>query len=166
MKRDGVDYRKLEANNECQITTLDSGIIDYDDVVDWIVDYAREHDLKIEGICYDPANANAIITKLEKIGYPMVEVRQGTMSLNMPTRQFKLDVFDGKVKHNGNVLLTNAINNAYLKYDNNGVMIDKKKNNNKIDPIAALIFAYESVYDLETDNTDYNEYYKSESFSF
>ena len=78
--------------------------------------------------------------------WPLIEVSQTTMVLNMPTKQFRDDVKNGKIKHSGNPLLTMAVNNAYTKVDNNGMRIDKNKNSNKIDPLDAGLDAYAVCY--------------------
>ena len=167
--RDGLPYRELEKVGECSITQLESGIVDYDQVFDYIQKLIEENDLECLGICYDPYNANSLIAKAEKANYPMLEVRQGTLTLNVPTRSFRQQVFEGNVVHKKNIILTNAVNNAVVKEDNNGIQINKAKNSNKIDPIAGLINAYVFAMDyfenVEGSKAD-NEFYRSEEFSF
>ena len=168
-KRDGLPYRELEKAGECSITQLESGIVDYDQVFQFIQDLIQENDLECMGICYDPYNANSLISKAEKANYPMLEVRQGTITLNVPTRTFREQVYEGNVIHNKNTILTHAVNNAILKTDNNGIQINKSKNSNKIDPIAALINAYVFAMDYFTATEGAkadNEFYTSEEFSF
>ncbi|MDT2597766.1 terminase large subunit [Enterococcus dongliensis] len=168
-KRDGLPYRELEKAGECSITQLESGIVDYDQVFEFIQDLIQENDLECMGICYDPYNANSLISKSEKANYPMLEVRQGTITLNVPTRTFREQVYEGNIIHRKNTILTHAVNNAILKTDNNGIQINKSKNSNKIDPIAALINAYVFAMDYftktEGSKAD-NEFYTSEEFSF
>ncbi|MCM6872024.1 terminase TerL endonuclease subunit, partial [Enterococcus faecium] len=101
-KRDGLPYRELEKAGECSITQLESGIVDYDQVFQFIQDLIQENDLECMGICYDPYNANSLISKAEKANYPMLEVRQGTITLNVPTRTFREQVYEGNVIHNKN----------------------------------------------------------------
>ena len=86
----------------------------------------------------------SILTMIEKRHpeWPLIQVSQTTMVLNMATKQFRDDVKNGKIKHSGNQLLTMAFNNAYTKVDNNGMRIDKNKNSNKIDPADAGLNAY------------------------
>lgn len=168
-KRDGLPYRELEKAGECSITQLESGIVDYDQVFQFIQDLIQENDLECMGICYDPYNANSLISKAEKANYPMLEVRQGTITLNVPTRTFREQVYEGNVIHKKNTILTHAVNNAILKTDNNGIQINKSKNSNKIDPIAALINAYVFAMDYFTTTEGAkadNEFYTSEEFSF
>lgn len=147
-KRDGVNYTDLQTKGECSITTLDSGVIDYDEVYEWLDNFVMENDLDVQCIAYDPHQYGHILTSVEKNHpeWPQVEIRQGTLTLNMPTKQFRDDVKDLKVRHSGNELLTAAINNAITKVDNNGMRIDKNKNSNRIDPIDALLDAYAMCY--------------------
>lgn len=168
-KRDGLPYRELEKIGECSITQLESGIVDYDQVFEFIQDLIQENDLECIGIAYDPYNANSLISKAEKANYPMLEVRQGAITLNVPTRTFREQVYEGNIIHRKNTILTHAVNNAILKTDNNGIQINKSKNSNKIDPIVALIDAYVFAMDYFTETEGSkadNEFYTSEEFSF
>lgn len=164
IKRDGIDYVSMEQAGECSITRLDSGIIDYDSLVDYVQRLIGKYNFNVKAIAYDPYNAQTIITKFEKLNYPLFEVRQGTKTLNIPTRNFRDLLFDGKIKHDGNKILAYAVNNAIIRVDNNGWQLDKAKNTNKIDPIAALINAYVagmSYYDNEEEHKAKNEYYET-----
>lgn len=168
-KKDGLKYRELEKQGECSITKLDSGIIDYLQVFEFIQWLVQENSLDLQGICYDPYNANSLISMAEQANYPMLEVRQGTLTLNVPTRTFREQVAEGNIIHPKNTILTHAVNNALVKEDNNGLQINKAKNSNKIDPIAALMNAYVMAmnhYQEEERSVADNEFYKSESFSF
>ncbi|MGQ5518785.1 terminase large subunit [Enterococcus gallinarum] len=168
-KRDGLPYRDLEIVGECSITQLESGIVDYEQVFEFIQDLITLNDLECLGICYDPYNANSLITMAEKANYPMLEVRQGSVTLNVPTRTFRQQVFEQNIVHVKNTILTHAVNNAILKEDNNGIQINKSKNSNKIDPIAALMNAYVFAMDYYTETEGVkadNEFYTSNEFSF
>lgn len=168
-KKDGLNYRKLEQEGECSITQLESGIVDYEQVFEFIQSLIEENELDLQGICYDPFNANSIISMAEKENYPMIEVRQGTRTLNVPTRTFREQVFAGNIIHPKNTILTHAVNNALTKEDNNGIQINKAKNSNKIDPIAALMNAYVFAmnhYENQERSVADNEFYKSDAFTF
>ncbi|MEK0398455.1 terminase large subunit [Tetragenococcus halophilus] len=168
-KKDGLNYRKLEQEGECSITQLESGIVDYEQVFEFIQSLIEENELDLQGICYDPFNANSIISMAEKENYPMLEVRQGTRTLNVPTRTFREQVFAGNIIHPKNTILTHAVNNALTKEDNNGIQINKAKNSNKIDPIAALMNAYVFAmnhYENQERRVADNEFYKSDAFTF
>ncbi|EJF00898.1 terminase large subunit [Liquorilactobacillus mali] len=169
IKRDGIDYRSMERAKECTITRLESGIIDYDAVFEYIQSIIGKYNFRVKAIAYDPYNFDALLTKFEKANYPLFEVRQGTKTLNIPTRDFREKLYDGKIQHNGNKILAYAVNNAILKVDNNGWQIDKARNSNRIDPIAALINAYVAgmdYYEESEANQHANDYYTSAEFSF
>ena len=156
-KRDGVSYTNLERQGYCEITTLESGVIDDERVLEKIEEMVYQNDWEVNGICFDPYQFGTLLTMIEKRHpeWPLIEVSQTTMVLNMPTKQFRDDVKNGKIKHSGNPLLTMAVNNAYTKVDNNGMRIDKNKNSNKIDPLDAGLDAYAVCYLEPFDGTGY-----------
>ena len=80
----------------------------------------------------------------------------------MPTKQFRDDILDKRVRHSENEILTGAMANAILKSDNNGVRIDKNRYSNKIDAADALLDAYaicfrENIDDYLTDEDVFND---------
>lgn len=156
-KRDGVSYTNLERMGECEITTLESGVIDDERVLEKIEEMVYENDWELQGIFFDPYQFGSLLTMIEKRHpeWPLTQIPQTTMVLNMPTKQFRDDVRLGKIKHSGNQLLTMAVNNAYTRVDNNGMRIDKNKNSNKIDPLDALLDAYAACYLEPFDGTGY-----------
>lgn len=98
-----------------------------------------------------------------------MEVRQGVFTLNVPTRIFREQLYEGNVIHAPNKLLAYAVNNTILKVDNNGVIINKNKNSNRIDSIAALMNAYtQAMYHFEEieGRRANNEFYQSDEFGF
>lgn len=143
-KRDGVSYTNLERQGYCEITTLESGVIDDERVMEKLEEMVYTNEWEVHGICYDPYQFGSLLTMIEKRHpeWPLIQVSQTTMVLNMPTKQFRDDMKQGKIKHSGNPLLTMAFNNAFTKIDNNGMRIDKNKNSNKIDPADAGLNAY------------------------
>ncbi|MGV3408566.1 terminase TerL endonuclease subunit, partial [Streptococcus agalactiae] len=140
----GVSYSNLERQGYCEITTLESGVIDDERVLEKIEELIYINEWEVHGICLDPYQFGTLLTMIEKRHpeWPLIEVSQTTMVLNMPTKQFRDDLKKGKIKHSGNPLLTMAANNAYIKTDNNGMRIDKNKNSNKIDPLDAVLDGY------------------------
>lgn len=156
-KRDGVSYTNLERIGECEITTLESGVIDNERVMEKLEEMVIENDWEVQGIYFDPYQYGALLTMIEKRHpeWTQVQIPQTTMVLNMPTKQFRDDVKTGKIKHSGNKLLTMAVNNAYTRVDNNGMRIDKNKNSNKIDPLDALLDAYAACYLESFDGAGY-----------
>lgn len=164
IKADRLDYIRLQDMGQCEITQLDSGVIDVERVYQWLDSFVEEHNLDVQAICYDPAQYGSLLTQIEK-GHPewqQVSVRQGTLTLSMPTKQFRDDILERRVRHPNNEILTGAMVNAVLKSDNNGVRIDKNKYSNKIDAADALLDAYaicfrENIDDYVTDDDVFSD---------
>lgn len=164
IKADRLDYVRLQGMGQCEITKLESGVIDVERVYEWLDGFVREHNLDVQAICYDPAQYGTLLTQIEK-GHPewqQISVRQGTLTLSMPTKQFRDDILDKRVRHSGNEILTGAMANAILKSDNNGVRIDKNRYSNKIDAADSLLDAYaicfrENIDDYLTDEDVFND---------
>ncbi|MBO1121634.1 terminase large subunit [Enterococcus casseliflavus] len=164
-REDNTPYRELERKGYCSITTLESGLIDYDDMCDWLINFVNENELDVQVCAFDPAYANVIVSKLDDV-LTLIQVRQTKFVLTAPIRQFKYDTLNGKIIHNSNPLLDRALFNAITIEDNDLVQIDKTTNRNKIDPLMALIDAYsEAMYhDLEVQ--DINKEIAEHGYSF
>ena len=171
IKLDGFNYRAGEKRGECSITTLDSGVIDTDEVFNYVKDLITKNNWNVKAVCYDGYNFNSVLTKFERElpSIPMREVRQGTITLNVPTREFRDNLFQKKITHNGNRLLRYSMINARIKEDNNGWQLQKKSrnSNNRIDPAAALMNAYvfaRTYFDDQEKNKTLNDFYSSPEF--
>lgn len=171
IKLDGFDYRAGEKRGECSITTLDSGVIDTDEVFNYLVNLIDKYRFNVKAICYDPWNFNSILTRCERElpNVPMIEVRQGTLTLNTPTREFRDNLFKKKIIHGDNQLLRYSMINARIKEDNNGWQLQKhsRNSNNRIDPAAALMNAYvigRKYFEEQETNKTLNDYYSSPDF--
>lgn len=165
-ERDKIDYEELVRTDKATLTDTSSGIINDQQVFDWLVDFIEDNDLDVQGIMYDPYAASNILVRFEDYDYPLIEVKQGYMNLSEPLKQFRLDVFEGKIIHDGNPNLNIAINNAVVKSDNNGnIILDKRLNREKIDPIVALVTGFtQAMHHEEGGNLE--DYIMSDSFGF
>ncbi|WP_262339626.1 terminase large subunit [Lactiplantibacillus plantarum] len=170
MKADNINYQALADAGECDITDLESGVINYQDVFDFIKNMVDDNNLKVEAICYDPWSFGYLLGQFENEDWPLVETSQNNKTLSFPTKQFKEYLLNGQITHTNNHLLSIAVNNSVLIYDSTGnCRIDKTKHNNKIDPVAALLNAW--VYTSNeliggTDSEADNSYYESDEFTF
>lgn len=156
IERDLIDYRQLSEDGFCTITDLSSGIINTNQVLDYIETYVNRHNLDVQAICYDPYSIHGVLAEMERREwyYDLYEIRQGPQTLSNPNLDFRLNVINGDIKHHKNPLLDIAVKNAVAKNVNDSIMIEKKKNREKIDPLMATIFAYviasEHEWDTET----------------
>ncbi|EPA0913659.1 terminase large subunit [Enterococcus hirae] len=166
-KEDKTPYRQFEQAGYCTISSSPDGLIDYHDLVNWLTDFIESNNFELKGIFYDPYNAGNVITDLSKFyEKEMIEVRQGLITLNVPTKQFRTDVIKGKTVHSNNPLLNRAIRNAIIKENNDTIMIDKAMNRNKIDPLDALINAYTQAMYHDFDEEDINELIERGEYGF
>jgi phage terminase large subunit-like protein len=156
IERDLIDYRQLANDGYCTITNLSSGIINTEQVLDYIESYINKHNLDVQAICYDPYSIHGVLAEMERREwyYDLYEIRQGPQTLSNPNLDFRLNVINGDIKHHKNPLLDIAVKNAVAKNVNDSIMIEKKMNREKIDPLMSTIFAYviacEHEWDAET----------------
>lgn len=156
IERDLIDYRQLSEEGYCTITNLSSGIINTNQVLDYIETYVNRHNLDVQAICYDPYSIHGVLAEIERREwyYDLYEIRQGPQTLSNPNLDFRLNVINGDIKHHKNPLLDTAVKNAVAKNVNDSIMIEKKMNRHKIDPLMSTIFAYviasEHEWDTET----------------
>ncbi|WP_455390335.1 terminase large subunit [Lactiplantibacillus pentosus] len=170
MKADNINYKALATAGECDITDLESGVINYQSIFDFIKNMVVENDFKVLGVAYDAWSFGYLLSDFEREGWPLVETAQNNKTLSFPTKQFKEYLLNGQITHPNNHLLSIAVDNSVLIYDSTGnCRINKMKHNNKIDPLAALMNAwvYTSNELIEgTDNEADNEFYTSDEFAF
>lgn len=165
-RRDKIDYSKLIETDKATLTDTESGIINDQQVFDWLIQHIEDNALEVHSIMYDPWSVANLLVRFEDYNYPLIEVGQSYKNLSEPLKQFKLDVFERKILHDGNPNLSIAINNSIVKYDNNGnILLDKKKNREKIDPIVALVTGYAQAMHHEN-NKKLEQYILSDQFGF
>lgn len=153
IERDIIDYYQLAKDGYCTITDLSSGIINTDQVLDYIESYVDKYNLDVQMIGFDPYAIHGVLAEMERRGWEqeLQEVRQGPQTLSNPISDFRLKVINGDIKHQKNPLLDRAIKNAIAKDTNDSIMLDKKMNREKIDPLMATIFAYVFAFEYEWD---------------
>lgn len=173
IKDDKIDYRELARQGKATITDRQSGIINYGQVIDYMKDYISEHELAVQSVCYDPAFASLLISKNEdELDDLMLQpIRQDYMNLSPAVKNFRWQVMEKNIQHDGNPVLTMGVNNAIIKTDNNGnELLAKKTNRNKIDTIVAVIngFSEAQFFDFDSDlkYSTMNEYIMSDDFGF
>ena len=120
----------------------------------------------IKEVVYDEWNALHLAQTLGEKGFTMVKMPQRIAHLSLPTKTFREEVYDGRVKHDGDPLLHWALYNAVTKEDDQeNIMLSKKLSRQRIDPAAALINAFaRAMYGMNV--VDLNAYVMSDDFSF
>jgi phage terminase large subunit-like protein len=94
-------------------------------------------------IAMDPHNATHLINQLtEEDGLPVIEYRQGWMSMSPACKEFERRIGLGTLRHNGNPLLRWMVANAMVKIDEaENYRLDKARSSNRIDGVTASVMA-------------------------
>jgi len=147
-KQDEINYTSLADAGYCDITTLNSGVIDYNEIFNFIKNMVDRDNLNVLGICYDPWSFGYLLGEFEKEGYPLIETSQGAKNLNFSEKQFREYVFNKQIIHPKNPLLDIAVINSIWRSSSAGVgFIDKTRYSNRIDPLVSIQFAWKFVSD-------------------
>ena len=149
-RREKIDYRALEGENECIITK--GAIVDYNQVEEYIRGIEDLYNCSIKCIVADPFNATQMLLSLAE-DYEVIELKQSYTNLSPPTKEFRNEVYKGNVVYQKSKLFDWNVGNAITRKDKNeNEMLDKgNKNKQRIDLIAATIFAFSQVYQQEED---------------
>lgn len=147
------------------ITMTPGAVVDYNFIKSYIKNFEEKYKSRVKEICADPWNATQFMQDMEREGYVVIEIRQGIATLGGPTKDFREQVYQKKIIHNNNPVLTWAVGNAVTRQDaNENIMLDKSKATERIDPIAAQLNAHvrAMLFDSEI---DLNKYIMSDDFS-
>ena len=143
MARDGINYYQAGQRGYATIAKNDYGIIDYDTVYTYILEFVAKHNLNVQYLLYDAYEAGPLIVRLnEETGWNLMPVRQGTRSLSQPTTAFRTMMIKHQVRFDkADPIMPYALKNAILLTDNNGIKVDKDRQSAKIDVVDAIMDA-------------------------
>lgn len=112
----------------------------YDDLMQHITDC--EYDVVCMG--YDPYNAEKFVERWaqENTGFNVIKVKQGKRTESVPLGELK-DLASDRMLLFDEELMMFAMGNAMVDRDiNNNKMLVKRRNDEKIDPVSAMMDAY------------------------
>lgn len=161
IKTDNAPYDMWIKDKLLTVTETMGGVkTDYKYILSYYKDLIRKYDLKLQGIGYDPHNADAFLQDLDEVfGVDCVEIVQSARSLNDSTVDFRLEVEAGNVIYDKrNRLLTWSMVNAKTESNSFGeIKIQKHAQTKRIDPIDAVIDAHKLAFGNKTANSVYND---------
>lgn len=135
------------------LTVTDTPIVDQGRVMRYVLEECEKYDLKIQCLCFDPANASKLMMDLSDEGYEVEEVFQSHKSLNEATQGFREQVFCQNVSYQYNPLLNYAMSNAVIRQNQGLIKIDKDATTKRIDPVDATLCAFKlALYHEFTDS--------------
>ena len=123
------------------ITLTPGEVVDYRMVIAYAKERVAAAGWRVAEWCFDPWGATQVSSDLIEEGETVVEIIQGIKTLSEPTKDFREMVYQGRVVHENNPVLSWAISNAVAdEIDRNkNIILNKKKSKERIDPIAAII---------------------------
>lgn len=139
MKGDLVPYDLWE--KEGWLTLTRGEVVNYKEVVDWVKKIILKVGSVIQEFCVDPWGAVQITNDLIEEGYEVVNIVQGIKTLSEPTKDFRNQVYERNVIHDGNPVVSWAIGNAIVDIvdRNMNILLNKSKSRERIDPIVSII---------------------------
>jgi len=115
-------------------------VTDYAYIEDDLCELARR--FSVRAIGYDPWQAVYLANRLTERGLPMVEVRQTVQNLSEPMKYLQAMVYSGKLRHDGDPVLSWMVSNVVAHLDAKENIYPRKQSpENKIDGVVALIMA-------------------------
>ncbi len=121
------------------ITLTEGETIDYRFIRQEINDLSEVYDIR--EIAFDPWNATQFAKELQEVdGFNMIEMRQGTFTMNEPCKNFEKLVLSGDMDHGNNPVLDWMASNVSVQTDQSGnIRPVKAEGFAKIDGIVAAV---------------------------
>lgn len=141
-KKDRVPYREWARNG---LLTLTPGpVINYDYIYNQLDEDAQGFNIK--EIVFDRWGASEITRKIGDAGLTVIPFGQGFSSMSSPTKELLKLVLEKRIIHGMNPILRWNADNVVVEQDAAGnIKPSKKKSQQKIDGIVALIMALDRV---------------------
>lgn len=157
-KQDGINYRELEKLGYCTITSHPQGLINDDQVYQWLLNYVEDNALDVVFFGYDAWGATPAIKQLEiNTSWNLMAIRQRTSELKDPTKFLQSAFVEGSISRLDDKIMEKALLNAQIIEDKIGIQVDKAKATLKIDVVDAIIDAlYQGMIHFE-DYSDVND---------
>lgn len=151
-KTDDVPYRLWVKDKLLTLTTGAFGIkTDYKFIVNYLKELIEEYEIVVKICGYDRHNASTFLSDLDFLGCDLVDITQSAKSLNDATVDFQLSVKSLQVKFDkrNKLFKWSAVNATTTKNSFGEVKIDKTLEENRIDPIDAIIDAWKLYFEEE-----------------
>jgi phage terminase large subunit-like protein len=133
--------------------------VDYDYIEDKICEVY--HDFKIDRIEYDDWNARSLIANLQNKEINVSVFLQGITIISAPTKEFEKLVYEGKIIHDGNPVLSWMLASCVIYRDaNDNIKVHKGQSHasgRRVDGIVAIIMALGGSMSPEEKTSKYSK---------
>ena len=146
MSKLSAGYRQKyeEFLQEGSLIVMDGSVLDMMEVYDDLDRHILEKGYEIRSFGFDPYNAKEFVDRWcnENTPFGVVKVKQGARTESVPLGELKQLAEDRLLLFDEN-LMSFAMGNAIVwRDDNNNKKLVKRRNDEKIDPVAAMMDAY------------------------
>lgn len=133
-----------ELIDEGSLIVMEGTTLKMDEVYDDLDQYITDNDYDVCAFGYDPYNAKEFVERYEKENSSrgVLMVRQGVRTESVPLGEIKNLAEDKKLVFDQEIMTFTMGNAIVLKDSNNNKKLYKKRNDMKIDNVAALLDAY------------------------
>lgn len=162
-KTDGVNY--TEWIEKGWLTPCEGLTIRNKDIEKYVLKFREEYKLTILEVDFDTWGGNQFAQDLEEEGLKTVEIGQRVTVLSEPLKDFRNNVYDEKIIHDGNPVMSWMVRNSVESCDTKGnILLDKSKREKKIDGLAATINGYvrASTHEYNEKDVDVSEFASEE----
>ena len=127
------------------ITATEGERLNYEHVRRRLLEWRESYDLR--ELAFDPWNADQFSGQLDEIdGFVCVPIKQTFFALSEPTKALEADIFERRIRHDGNPVLRWCVQNVAIETDAAGnVKPSKAKSTERIDGVVALVMALDRV---------------------
>lgn len=140
----GYRQKYEEFLQEGSLIVMDGSVLDMMEVYEDLDRHIIEKGYEVRCFGYDPYNAKEFVERWynENTGWGVVKVQQGARTESVPLGELKQLAEDRLLLFDEN-LMSFAMGNAIVwRDDNNNKKLIKRRNDEKIDPVAAMMDAY------------------------
>jgi len=136
--------------NDGWITATPGSEVDYHFILEYLEKIYDKNKWRTGEACFDKALATWLTHEVTEMGFTAVEIPQSYSMLSEPTKDFRGKVYNKKIIHEKNPVLTWAVSNAVTRIGPSGnILLDKSKSIMRIDPVAALINAHSRMMAID-----------------
>ena len=129
---------------EGSLTAIEGTVLDLDEVYEDLEKYIQEQEYDVAAVGYDPYNAKAFMARWETENgpYGLEKVIQGAKTETVPLGELKI-LAEERMLLFDQALMSFAMGNAITLTDtNNNRKLYKKRREQKVDPVSALMDSY------------------------
>lgn len=146
-KQNLTRYETFQADGNLRI--LPGNCINYDEIIAYLEDCNRRY--AVQKVIIEKWNNLRVSQELQKKGFEVLEFPTSSAFYNGPAREFEKVILEKALVHDGDSLLSWAVQNVQLSIDAKGMARpEQATESQKIDPAIALIIALSQarVHDL------------------